>query len=157
MTRIGVWISAFRNFIIHPNFSEFLQALWDVRTQRVTPFYLRFLLCVLDFLLVWSTTVCPVSSSTLVDTSTGEKSFSIRSPLSRVSLSVDVVFGDEDELGVDVEHWLSCRLESVLEVDEDPEDELDKPGTTMGTKFSVLHCIRIPFQMRCGFWPLIHS
>ena len=23
-------------------------------------------------------------------------------------------------------------------VDEDPEDELDKPGTTTGTKFSVL-------------------
>ena len=27
----------------------------------------------------------------------------------------------------------------------DPEDEFDKPGTTIGTKFSVLHCIRIPF------------
>ena len=26
----------------------------------------------------------------------------------------------------------------VFEVDEDPEDELDKPGTTTGTKFSVL-------------------
>ena len=36
-------------------------------------------------------------------------------------------------------------LESVLEVDEsDPEDEFDKPGTTEGTKFSELHCIRIP-------------
>ena len=46
----------------------------------------------------------------------------------------------------------------VLEVDEsDPEDELDKPGTTIGTKFSVLQGIRIPFWMRCGFWPLIHS
>ena len=33
----------------------------------------------------------------------------------------------------------------VFEVDEDPEEELDKPGTTMGTKFSVSHCIRIPF------------
>ena len=32
------------------------------------------------------------------------------------------------------------------------EDELtDKPGTTIGTKFSMLHCIRIPFLMRCGF------
>ena len=40
--------------------------------------------------------------------------------------------------------WLSC-LEGVLEVDEDPEDEFDKPGTTIGTKFSVLRCIRIPF------------
>ena len=32
------------------------------------------------------------------------------------------------------------------------EEELaDKPGTTVGTKFSVLQCIRIPFLMRCGF------
>ena len=43
----------------------------------------------------------------------------------------------------------SC-LVGVLEVDEDPEDELDKPGTTIGTKFSVLQIIRIPFLMRCG-------
>ena len=43
-------------------------------------------------------------------------------------------------------------LESVLKVDEsDPEDEFDKPGTTMGTKFSVLQGIRIPFLMRCCF------
>ena len=42
-------------------------------------------------------------------------------------------------------------LTGVLEVDEDPEDELDKPGTTMGTKFSVLQGILIPFLMRCGF------
>ena len=32
-----------------------------------------------------------------------------------------------------------------------PEEELDKPGTTIGTKFSVLQMIRIPFLMRCGF------
>ena len=71
--------------------------------------------------------------------------------LSRVSLSLDVaVIGEEDELEEDVGQCLSC-FESVLEVDEDPEDELDKPGTTTGTKFSVLHCIRIPFLMRCGF------
>ena len=28
---------------------------------------------------------------------------------------------------------------------KDPEEELDKPGTTIGTKFSVLQIIRIPF------------
>ena len=33
---------------------------------------------------------------------------------------------------------LTCFI-GVLEVDEDPEEELDKPGTTIGTKFSVLH------------------
>ena len=39
----------------------------------------------------------------------------------------------------------------VLKADEDPEEELDKPGTTIGTKFSVLQIIRIPSLMRCGF------
>ena len=92
----------------------------------------------------------PDLSSTVVDTVTGEMSPSIRSSRSRVLVSLTV--GEEDELEEDVEQRLSC-LESVLEVDgSDPEDELaDKPGTTMGMKFSVLHCIRIPFSMRCGF------
>ena len=47
----------------------------------------------------------------------------------------------------------------VMDVEEGKlEEELvDKPGTTSETKFSMLHCIRIPFLMRCGFWPLIHS
>ena len=31
------------------------------------------------------------------------------------------------------------------------EEELVKPGTTIGTKFSVLQTIRIPSLMRCGF------
>ena len=31
------------------------------------------------------------------------------------------------------------------------EELVDKPGTTIGTKISVLRCIRIPFLMRCGF------
>ena len=44
-----------------------------------------------------------------------------------------------------------------FEVDVDSEEELDKPGTTIGTKFSVLQGIRIPSLLRCGFWPLIHS
>ena len=44
----------------------------------------------------------------------------------------------------------SCFI-GFFEVDEDPEDELDKPGITIGTKFSVLHCIRIPSLMRCDF------
>ena len=39
----------------------------------------------------------------------------------------------------------------VREDDEDVEEELDKPGTTIGTKFSVLQIIRIPSLMRCGF------
>ena len=43
-----------------------------------------------------------------------------------------------------------------VEVGKLEEELVDKPGTTIGTKFSVLHCIRIPFFLRCGFRPLIH-
>ena len=31
------------------------------------------------------------------------------------------------------------------------EELVDKPRNTTGTKFSVFHCVRIPFLMRCGF------
>ena len=31
------------------------------------------------------------------------------------------------------------------------EELVDEPGTMIGTKFSVLHCVRIPFLVRCGF------
>ena len=57
-----------------------------------------------------------------------------------------VVVGEEDELEVDVGWWPSC-LEGVIEVEgwELDEELVDKLGTTIGTKFSVLHCIRIPF------------
>ena len=64
--------------------------------------------------------------------------------------------GEEDEDEEDEEEWLSCFI-GVRQLDEDVEEELVKPRTTMGTKFSVLQIIRIPFLMRCVFWPLIHS
>ena len=76
------------------------------------------------------------------------------SSLSRTGISPTV--GEEGEDEEDEEEWLSCFI-GVRKVDEDAEDELDKPGTTIGTKFSVLQGIRIPSLMRCGFWPLIHS
>ena len=61
--------------------------------------------------------------------------------------------GEVDELEEDVGRLISC-LEGVMDVEEGKlEEELvDKPGTTIGTKFSVLHCIRKPFSMRCGFF-----
>ena len=60
--------------------------------------------------------------------------------------------GEVDELEEDVGSSISC-LEGVMDVEEGKlEEELvDKIGTTIGTKFSVLHCIRIPLLMRCGF------
>ena len=44
-------------------------------------------------------------------------------------------------------------LEGVMgvEVGKLEEELADKPGITIGTKFSVLHCIRIPFSTKCGF------
>ena len=44
-----------------------------------------------------------ISSTCELDTATGGLSFSVRSSLSRVSLSLDVAVGDEDELEEDVE------------------------------------------------------
>ena len=46
----------------------------------------------------------------------------------------------------------SC-FEGVMDVEEGKlkEELVDKPGTTIGTKFSVLQCIRIPFLMRLWF------
>ena len=80
---------------------------------------------------------CPDRSSAELDTCTGEMLLLFPSSRSRIWISLTV--GEED-----AEEWLSC-LEGVFEVDEDSEDELDKPGTTIGTKFSVLQGIRIPF------------
>ena len=40
-------------------------------------------------------------------------------------------------------------VEDVLVVEL--EDPVDKPGTTRSTEFSVLRCIFLPFQIRCGF------
>ena len=54
-----------------------------------------------------------------------------------------------DELEEDLECSISC-LEGVMGVEVE-EELTHKPGTTIGTQFSVLHCIRIPFKMRCGF------
>ena len=52
-----------------------------------------------------------------IETGTGEVSLSVRSSLSRVSLSLDVaVVGEEDEFAEDVEQCLSC-LEGVIEVE----------------------------------------
>ena len=54
--------------------------------------------------------------------------------------------GEVDEHEEDLGRSISC-LKGVMDVEESKlEEELvDKPGTTIGTKFSVLHCIRIPF------------
>ena len=80
-------------------------------------------------------------SSTDSETGTGEMSLLGASSLSRTDISPTV--GEEGEDEEDEEERLSC-FKGVCEDDEDAEDELDKPGTTIRTKFSVLQIIRIP-------------
>ena len=77
------------------------------------------------------------------------------SSLSRTDISPTVGEEREDEEDEE-EEWLSCFMD-VRKVDEDVAEELVKPGTTIGTKFSVLQIIRIPSLMRCGFWPWTNS
>ena len=107
-----------------------------------------FLFLVLDFWLAWS-----FLSTCLLDTDTGQESVPHRSSLALVSLSLDtVVVCEVDELEEDVERSISC-LDGVMGVEEgNLEEELvDKPGTTIRTKFSVLHCVRIPLKLNVVF------
>ena len=97
----------FRNSVIHEIFSEFLQPLRDVGTQRVSPFYRGFIfILVLGFWLAWVTTGLAVLSSLQhvnLTQGTGWESIPLRSSLSRVSLSLNtVVVGEVDELEEDV-------------------------------------------------------
>ena len=102
-------------------------------------------LFVFQFLLACFSSGFPDLSSTNSDTGTGEMSLLGASSLSRTEISPAV--GEEGEGEEDEQERLSC-FRGVLEVDEDPEDKLDKPGTAIGTKFSVLQIIRLPFLIR---------
>ena len=89
-----------------------------------------------------------VRSSCELDTDAGSESVPHISAFALISLSLDtVIVGEVDELDEDVGWSISC-FKGALDVEQGkPEDELaDKPGTTIGTKFSVSHYIRIPFQ-----------
>ena len=88
MRRTGVRISVYWNFINHQILPELLQPLRNLGIQRVSPFYQQ---RVSPFFL-W---LCFIFS--------GEMSLSVRSSRSRVSVSLHVVVGDEDELEEDVE------------------------------------------------------
>ena len=149
MRRIGVRASLQWNFIIHQIFHEFLQSFQDLKivTQNLPFDRGLFILFVLGIWLAWFSTSSPFLSSTNSHTGTGEMSLLRVSSLSRTGISPTVDEESEDE---EDEERLSCFMD-VRKIDEDPEDELDKPGTTIGTKFSVLQIIRIPSLMRCGF------
>ena len=48
-----VWVSAFRDSIIHEIFSKFLQPFRNVGTQRVSPFFLVVLVCICFWIFGW--------------------------------------------------------------------------------------------------------
>ena len=78
-----------------------------------------------------------------LDTDAGSESVPHMSAFALFSLSLDtVIVGEVDELEEDVGWSISC-FEGVIDVEEGKLEEklADKPGTTIGTKFSVLHCI----------------
>ena len=69
--------------------------------------------------------------------------------LSRTDISPAVGEEGEDEEDEDEER-LSCFI-GVRKDDEDDEEALVKPRTTIGTKFSVLPFFRIPFFYEMWF------
>ena len=69
-----------------------------------------------------------------------------RSPNARLLvLSLRVVAGRNAETSE------SCGKDAGDVCVVELEEPVDKPGTTIGTSFSVLHCIRLPSSMSCGF------
>ena len=74
------------------------------------------------------------------------------SPTTRSSTS-SATPREEGEDGEDEEDDSPVFM-GVRKDDEDVKEELVKPGTMIGTKFSVLQIIRIPSLMRCGFFTI---
>ena len=62
-------------------------------------------------------------------------------------MSLDFLFCKLDE-SVPI---TALKVSWVLKKGKLEKELVDKPGTTIGTKFSVLQCIRKTFLMRCGF------
>ncbi len=126
MRRTGVRGSLQWNFVIHQIFPEFLQPFRNLRIiTQVSPFNRG---------LFFIGVRCLVGLG-----------FLRFPPLTWTDISPAV--GEEREDEEDEEERLSCFI-GVREVDEDPEDELDKPGTTIGTKFGGFEQVR--------FYPLWH-
>ena len=146
MRRTGVWVSVFKNSFIHKILSEFLQPFRYVGMTRVSPH-----LFVIIIFFGFGILVGLFNNSS----NASEEYGSLRTCLSTLSLDTivgrwsewsisfeGVVCVEVDELEEDVGWSISC-LEGVMgvEVDKLEEELADKPGTTIGTKFSVSHCI----------------
>ena len=88
--------------LFHPqDFSEFLQPLRDVGTQRVRSIVVSFLFG-FGFWVGLGNSRSPRSIFNILDTGTGWDSIPLRSSLSRVSMSHNTVVVEVDELEDDV-------------------------------------------------------
>ena len=124
MRRTCVWVSAFKNSVIHK--TEFLQPFGYVGMTRISPYLLVILIFIwfFGFWLAWSTTLLKFQKSTVltlpVHTFTWHNCGCPRSCLSTLSLDTveDVMGGEVDELEEDV-GWSISYLESVMDVEED--------------------------------------
>ena len=97
----------------------------------------------------WSPSIC-LWSSFLLDLGILVGSCNNSSDVSEVNWSLSTLA--LDSIAGWWSEWSISWPERVVDVKVDElEGVVDKP------KLSVLHCIRIPFLMRCGFWQLIHS
>ena len=163
MRRTGVWVCV-QATLSSTRFSEF-QSLQYFRTQRrstwvgkqrFSPFFRVSSEFGFRFWLAWErlpdsasnngSNSSYISLQHLNYTQPLEENQFHFDPFSRISLSLGaVVVGEEDGLEEDVER-ISC-FESIIVVErsELEEELVEKPRTTIGTKFSVSHCIRIPF------------
>ena len=141
-------------YFIHKILSEFLQPFWYViirvetgshRTCSWSSFLFGFGILVgscnnsSDVLEMNGSPRSCLSTRSL-DTAAGWWSIPHGSSRSCPStLSLDSIAGWWSE-------WSISWPEGVVDVEVDElEGVVDKPGTTTGTKFSVLHCIRMPF------------
>ena len=114
----------FWNTFIYLDFLELFKPVWQT-TRRVSSY-----LFVVVILFGFSVSVGPCDEF--------PRTFSLI-----LSLLVDA--------GSSLGFTASCD-EDVGDVSEDElEVPVDKPGTTIGTQFAVLHYIRLPSLMRCGF------
>ena len=155
MRRTCVWVSAFRNSVIHKILSEFLQPFRYVGMTRVFPVPRSWSSFLFGFgILVGSCNSCSSDVS--------EEYGFLLTCLS--TLSLDTIAGgwSVPEYGSHRSCLATLSLDTVegfmdVEVSKLEEELADKPGTTIGTKLSVLHCIRTPFLNEMCFWPLIHS
>ena len=162
MRRTCVWVAAFRNSVFHKILSEFLQPLRYVGIIRVFPYLLVILFLIWFLVLVGlfnnSSDVSEEYGSPRTCLSTLSLD-TIAGGWSEWSISVEDAMGVEvDELGEDLGWSISC-LKGVMGVVVKQAWGRTRWQTRNHDWYEVFRITlySLPFLMRCGFWPLIHS